>query len=147
MKLKFVEQALEQAPQHPLVLNAAAGFLQRLGKSAQAREVYRRAVALDSDSKVLWLNLATACRALGDTQPEIQALDRALAIEPRYVAALLHKADLLERLGRPKAAVQMFEDQRQPTRIALGRRVAVAVAIANRRDRSPEVVEILCLED
>jgi aspartate beta-hydroxylase len=107
--LKFVEQALERAPQHPLVLNAAAGFLQRLGKSAQAREVYRRAVALDPNSKVLWLNLATACRALNDTDPEIQALDRALAIEPRYVAALLHKADLLERWGRPKAAAQMFE--------------------------------------
>jgi aspartate beta-hydroxylase len=107
--LKFVEQALERAPQQPLVLNAAGGFLQRLGKSAQASELYRRAVALDPTSKILWLNLATACRALGDTQQEIQALDRALAIAPRYVAALLHKADLLERLGRPKAAVQMFE--------------------------------------
>jgi aspartate beta-hydroxylase len=107
--LKFVEQALQRTPQHPLVLNAAAGFLQRLGKSAQARELYQRAVALDPDSKVLWLNLATACRALGDTESEIQALTRSLAIEPRYVAALLHKAELLERSGRPKAAVQMFE--------------------------------------
>ena len=107
--LKLVEQTLQRAPQHPIVLNAAGGFLLRLGKASQAGELYRRAVAVDPTSKVLWLNLATVYRSLGNTEQEIQALDRALAIEPRYVAALLHKADFLERLGRPKAAVQMFE--------------------------------------
>jgi aspartyl/asparaginyl beta-hydroxylase (cupin superfamily) len=46
---------------------------------------------------------------LSDTAAESQALDQALTLEPRYVAALLQKADLQERLGKPLAAVQMFE--------------------------------------
>ena len=107
--LQFVEKALERASPHPIVLNAAGGYFQRGGAFARAATLYQHAVALDPTSRVLWLNLATACRSASDTAAESQALERALALEPRYVAALLHKADLLERLGRPMAAVQMFE--------------------------------------
>ena len=106
---KLVEMALARAPGHPLVLNCAGGYMQRGGRPAEARTLYQRALAVDPRSKVLWLNLAVACRTLGDTAAESQALEQALALEPRYVAALLQKADLQERLGRPKAAVQMFE--------------------------------------
>jgi aspartate beta-hydroxylase len=106
---QLVEMALARAPEHPVVLNSAGGYMQRNGKSAQARDLYQRATTIDAKSKVLWLNLATACRSLGDTAAESQALEKALALEPRYVAALLHKADLMERLSKPMAAVQMFE--------------------------------------
>ena len=106
---KLVDVALSRAPEHPLVLNSAAGHLQRTGRFALARELYQRAILSDPKSRVLWLNLAAACRSLGDTGAESQALDKALALEPRYVAALLQKADLMERLGKPMAAVQTFE--------------------------------------
>ena len=106
---KLVEMALARAPGHPLVLNSAGGWLQRVGKPAEARALYQRALAVDPRSRVLWLNLAAACRSVGDTAAEGQALEQALALEPRYVAALLQKADLQERLGKPLAAVQMFE--------------------------------------
>lgn len=106
---KLVEMALARAPGHPLVLNSAGGYLQRGGRPAEARALYQRALAVDPRSKVLWLNLAVACRSQGDTAAESQALEQALALEPRYVAALLQKADLLERRGKPLAAVQMFE--------------------------------------
>ncbi len=106
---KLVEMALARAPEHPVVLNAAGGHMQRSGKPAEARDLYRRAIAIDAKSKVLWLNLAAACRSVGDTAAESGALDKALALEPRYVAALLHKADLMERLNKPTAAALMFE--------------------------------------
>jgi aspartate beta-hydroxylase len=57
---------------------------------------------------VLWLNLASACRALDDRKAEGEALEKALALEPRYVAALLQKAELMERLGKPKAAAGVY---------------------------------------
>jgi aspartyl/asparaginyl beta-hydroxylase (cupin superfamily) len=57
----------------------------------------------------LWLNLANACRALGDMKSEAEALEKALAIEPRYVLALLQKAALMERLARPKSAAIFYE--------------------------------------
>ena len=107
--LKLVEMALARAPHQPIVLNAAGGHLLRVGEAHRARELYESAIARDGGSKVLWLNLAQACRALRDTKSEAQALERALAIEPRYVLALLQKADLMERLAQPKTAVVLYE--------------------------------------
>jgi aspartate beta-hydroxylase len=106
---ELVEMALARAPEHPVVLNSAAGYLQRTGQFTAARDLYLRALAVDAQSKVLWLNLASACRSLGDTAAEGQALEKSLALEPRYVAALLHKGDLLERLKKPMAAVLVYE--------------------------------------
>jgi len=106
---KLVEMALARAPEHPLVLNSAAGYLQRTGQFAAARALYLRAIAVDPQSRVLWLNLASACRSLGDTEAEGQALEKSLALEPRYVAALLHKGDFLERMKKPMAAVVVYE--------------------------------------
>jgi aspartate beta-hydroxylase len=107
--LKLVEMALARAPQQPLVLNAAGGYMYRSGNSQRARELYEKAIAADSNSKVLWLNLANACRALGDKSSTAQALDRALAIDPRYVLALLAKAELMEGLGESRKAFFFYE--------------------------------------
>jgi aspartate beta-hydroxylase len=107
--LKLVEMALARAPAQPLVLNAAAGCLYRSGDARRARALYEQAIAADRGSKVLWLNLASACRVLGDEEAEARALERALAIDPRYVLALLHKGELLEGRGEPKKAFFFYE--------------------------------------
>jgi aspartate beta-hydroxylase len=107
--LKLVEMALARAPHQPIVLNAVAAHMLRAGDARQARELYERAIAVDASSKVLWLNLASACGALGDKQSEAQALEKALAIEPRYVLALLRKGELLEGLGESKKASFFYE--------------------------------------
>jgi aspartate beta-hydroxylase len=106
---RLIDAALARAPDHPLVLNAAGGYLQRSGDPARARDLFERAVAADGKSKVLWLNLAGACRALGDSRIESDALERALSIDPRYVLALLQKGDLLERLDQEKNAALAYE--------------------------------------
>jgi aspartyl/asparaginyl beta-hydroxylase (cupin superfamily) len=105
---KLVDMALARAPDHPLVLNSAGGYLARTGNAAKARELFERALSKDPKSKVLWLNLANACRALGDSEAEGAALEKALALEPRYLPALLQKANLLERTQRPKAAALAY---------------------------------------
>ncbi len=107
--LKLVELALVRAPQQPLVLNAAGGYMYRSGNAPRARDLFEKAVAADGNSKVLWLNLANACRALGDWKSEGQALGRALALDPRYVLALLRKAELMEALGDRKQAFFFYE--------------------------------------
>jgi len=107
--LKLIEMALARAPEQPLVLNAAGGHMFRTGEAGRARELYEKAIVADGNSKVLWLNLANACRALGDMKSEAEALEKALAIEPRYVLALLQKAALMERQARPKSAAIFYE--------------------------------------
>lgn len=107
--MKLVDAAVARAPNQPLVLNAAGGHMMRTGDARRARELYERAIAADSGSKVLWLNLATACRGLGDKKAEGAALEKALAIEPRYVPALLQKAELMERLDNQKVAATVYQ--------------------------------------
>ena len=106
--LKLVEAALARAPDQPMVLNAAGGHMFRVGDARRARELYERAIVNDGDSNVLWLNLAGACRSLGDKPAEGEALEKALGIEPRYVLALLQKGELMERLGNLKAAASVY---------------------------------------
>jgi aspartyl/asparaginyl beta-hydroxylase (cupin superfamily) len=106
---KLVEQALNRGPRQPLLLNAAGGYMMRAGRAPAARELFERATAADAGSKVLWLNLAGACRVLGDADSESAALDRALAIEPRYVVALLQKGQLAERRGESRGAAILYE--------------------------------------
>src|SRR5882762_9607904 len=126
--MKLVDAALARAPQQPIVLNAAAGHMMRSGDARRARELYERAIALDGGSKVLWLNLATACRSVGDKQAEGVALEKALGVEPRYVPALLQKAELMERLDNPKAAATVY--QAALDCVASGTPVAQNMAVA-----------------
>jgi len=107
--LKLLEMALARAPEHPVVLNSAAGHLLRTGNAARARELCERALRVDANSKVLWINLAGACRVIGDMAAEMDALDKALALDPRYVLALLQKGEALQRLGRTKSAAILYE--------------------------------------
>jgi aspartate beta-hydroxylase len=107
--LKLVEMALARAPQQPLVLNAAGGYLLRAGDARRARDLFEQAVAADSGAKVLQLNLANACRMLGDSPGALSALEKALAIDPRYVLALLSKAELLESRGEARKAFFFYE--------------------------------------
>jgi hypothetical protein len=53
--LKRVEMALARAPQQPLVLNVAGGYMSRSGNAHRARELFEKATTADGNSKVLWL--------------------------------------------------------------------------------------------
>jgi aspartate beta-hydroxylase len=140
--LKLVEMALARAPQQPLVLNAAGGYMYRSGNAQRARDLFAKAVAADRNSKVLWLNLANACRALGDQEYAAQALEKALAIDPRFVLALLCKAELTEGLGQGKKAFFFYEAALDsvasgapaPQHAAAALRHARDVVLANREE-------------
>lgn len=132
--LKFIEMALARAPQQPIVLNAAGGHLFQAGDPARARELYERALAIDPGVKVLWLNLAAAHRSLADLQAEGAALEKALAIDPRYVLALLQKGDLMERLGNRKAAAIVFGAALDSIRPGTQLPAAASNAVAHARE-------------
>ncbi len=84
--------------------NALALQQMRAGEPAQARAILGRAVAEHPRNLALWLNLAGACRALGDTTAAFDAVEGALRVEPRSFLALLMKASLLERQGSLREA-------------------------------------------
>jgi aspartyl/asparaginyl beta-hydroxylase (cupin superfamily) len=105
---RLLARAEGAAPDHPLVLNARAIVELQGGNAARARELLERASRIDAKNPALWMNLATAARALGKLDDEENALQRVLTIEPRHLLALLQKGELLTRRGKPKAAASVY---------------------------------------
>src|SRR5712671_6299416 len=77
-------RARAAAPDHPGVLNVAGMRALVSGDAAKARPLLERAAALDASAPLLWVNLALALRELRDERAERDALERALAIDPRF---------------------------------------------------------------
>ncbi len=110
---RLLARAEAAAPQHPMVLNARAVDLLQSGDVARARDYLERAVAQDARNPSLWMNLATAFRALGKRDDEERALQAVLTLEPRHLLALLQKAELLEARGKKKAAAGVYHSALQ----------------------------------
>jgi aspartyl/asparaginyl beta-hydroxylase (cupin superfamily)/Tfp pilus assembly protein PilF len=76
-----------------------------------------------------WINLATAYRALGDSERERTALENALGIEQTDLLALVRIAEVHERLGEETPAAERWN--------------AVIALSSSINDPSPEFVAIL----
>src|SRR5712675_1497103 len=76
----------------------------RKGDVRQARESFERVVAAGQADASAYLGLAYACTGLKDHPAAVAAVDRALALEPRNLGALIMKADYLAALGDARAA-------------------------------------------
>ncbi|HQW39221.1 MAG TPA: tetratricopeptide repeat protein, partial [Usitatibacteraceae bacterium] len=80
----------------------------REGNAAVARAAFESLVAAAADDASACLGLALACRALGDGEGALAAVDRALAHEPRNLRALIFKGDILDFLGDRRAASSFY---------------------------------------
>jgi aspartyl/asparaginyl beta-hydroxylase (cupin superfamily) len=106
--LRLLTEAQAAAPTHPRVLSALGLYSLKVGDFPAGRRYLNDAVAADPQSAPLWFHLALICRAQGDAAAELTALDRSLALDPQSYLALLQKATLLERQGKPRQAAQVF---------------------------------------
>ena len=88
-------------------LDHGLAALQR-GDLRTARTAFEAATAAAGDDARGWLLLAQTCARQGDRAAEEQALDRALAAEPRNLIALLAKGERLEARGDDRAATSYF---------------------------------------
>lgn len=86
---RLIRQAEAEAPKHPLVQNETARRLLLTGDAAGAYTLLKQAVGEGLSHASIWLNFATALRGLKRTEEEMAAIDKALAIEPRNLRALL----------------------------------------------------------
>ncbi len=76
----------------------------RRGALTEARAMLREALIDHGRDLSLWLNLGAACRAQGDIDGAMAAVEGALTVAPRSFHALLMKASLLERRGDHRLA-------------------------------------------
>jgi aspartyl/asparaginyl beta-hydroxylase (cupin superfamily) len=103
-ELRLLEQAFALAPGDPRVLNARGMQALSAGDMERARASFAAATEADPAAPALWMNLATAQRALGDGDGERDSLEKALSIDRRNFVAQLRLAELHQRRGDEKEA-------------------------------------------
>ncbi|HEU5284908.1 MAG TPA: aspartyl/asparaginyl beta-hydroxylase domain-containing protein [Sphingomicrobium sp.] len=86
-----------------ITLEQAADRAATSGDPAAASRLLEQAVAQAGDKPGLWVKLSAMRRAGGDLGGALEAVERALAIEPLNFSALLSRAFLLEGSGDPRA--------------------------------------------
>jgi len=107
---RLLAQAKALEPNHPLVLNAEGVQELHGGDSVVARRLFERAIESDAGNPSFWVNLATSLRRVGSQDEELSALEKALALEPRHLFALLQKAGLLQLQGKMRAAAIVYQN-------------------------------------
>jgi aspartyl/asparaginyl beta-hydroxylase (cupin superfamily) len=80
------------------------------GDAAGALAVLTRAEQGDHADPEIPLFASLAYKLQGAHEQALAAIERALAIEPYFLAALLSKGALLEKLNRPKLAAQVYSN-------------------------------------
>ncbi|MBV9882352.1 MAG: aspartyl/asparaginyl beta-hydroxylase domain-containing protein [Sphingomonadaceae bacterium] len=104
----LLETLLERQPDHLQGLNALAMIALGRGDAVTAIPLLERAAAAAPEAAALRFNLFQAFDLAGHADAAMASLDRALAVDPYFVPAVLMKADLLARLGRRAEALTMF---------------------------------------
>jgi len=95
-------------PDHPLVLHERARRLLLEGDASAACALLHQAVAAAPQQLQLWLSLAAVLRTLGRREEELQALERALVLDPTHLVVLLQKGALLDLMGKPRSAAAIY---------------------------------------
>ncbi len=80
--------------------NLAGVLFDSLNKPLDAIRCMERAMKLEPQNKLGWSNLASMVGRLGRHEKALEFAGRALALDPKMVEALLHKAAAAKALGK-----------------------------------------------
>lgn len=92
----------------PLV--AEVPVLLRMGEIEKARALARRAAELAPGNAAAWQQLGTVQQAAGELQPALASFDKAVALNPRLVDALIGRAAVLMGLHRNDEAAKLLAE-------------------------------------
>lgn len=96
----LLEQLTRAAPGQPSILHLFGLVLSRLGEMENARRALEAAHELMPHDPQITNNLGNLLGRMGEPQAALAAYDRAIAASPRFAPARLHRAMILDQLGR-----------------------------------------------
>ena len=105
---ELLQTLVDSDPGHVAALNTLGMIALNRGEGLRAVAWIERAAAAEPGSAPIWFNLFQAFDRAGDAEQGLASLDRALTVDPNFLPAILMKADLLERLGRPSESLALY---------------------------------------
>jgi Flp pilus assembly protein TadD len=105
---RYLEMVDRQAAS-PQQLGAMGNFLAEAGMTADAVVYYDVALRLDPDDAVLWINLGTLQRQLGNYGNAASAYGKALGIDPNHAAAHYNLGAAYDALGKYDQAIEEYK--------------------------------------
>ena len=105
---RMLEAIIAAEPNHLGALNALGLIALNSGEAGRAIGWLERASEAGPEAPEIGYNLCQAFLMLGQPERGLVALDRALAIDPYFVPALIKKAELLAELGRRAEAAELY---------------------------------------
>ncbi|MEM8963588.1 MAG: tetratricopeptide repeat protein [Acidobacteriota bacterium] len=100
-----IRRALELNPRYARAWDGLGAALSALDRREEAREAFERATTLAPSMAKPWLHLA---QVLEPSRDALAMVDKALALDPGYVDAMVTKGQLLSRLERKDEATAVF---------------------------------------
>jgi aspartyl/asparaginyl beta-hydroxylase (cupin superfamily) len=97
-----------EAARDPNELHERARRLLSAGDAAAACALLEQVVVLAPGQLPYWLSLAAVLRALERHDDELNALERALALDPTHLVVLLQKGALLDLMHKPRSAATVY---------------------------------------
>jgi len=107
---QLLARLAQHAPNHPAVLNELGVRMLDRSAAEQAHALFVRATNADPNHPSLWANLASSLKALGRRAEEMDALEKALRLQPRHLSALLQKAAYFEDSGDLRTAARTYQN-------------------------------------
>jgi len=99
---------IDRAEASPHQLAAFGNFLSDLGMNRLALEYYAVALSIEREDPVLWINVGTLHRQLGEFSPALAAYSRALAIDPNLAVAHYNLGAVLDEQGKYEEALEEY---------------------------------------
>jgi aspartate beta-hydroxylase len=106
---QLLANVAQRAPNHPAVLNELGVRMLARGAADQAQSLFSRAAIANPNQPAIWANLASSLKALGRRMEEFDAIEKALALEPRHLSALLQKGEYFDQAGDARNAAQAYQ--------------------------------------
>jgi aspartate beta-hydroxylase len=95
------------SPNPDAEVRAATSALAR-GEVASAKAQFENVIASGRATASAFIGLAHACKRLGDAPGALRAVERALALEPRNILAIVLRADMFADVGDNRAAAAYY---------------------------------------
>ena len=104
---------MEAEPDNPAAWTNWGRLLHEEGRTQEAAEVYRRALARAGTDSLLLFNQAVLLEDLGDAGAALQAYQSALEEDPDFADCHYNLARLYESMGKPQHAIRHLGQYRR----------------------------------